>query len=169
MKTSIVEVIRTVHIKEYIMRPKPIKDFLVYIEECHQALADLYLRLSLEENNEKVKLLLDFMNNKKQLSRLQLHQYTQQAPSSLLETDLDSEFDPHFLSKCQQTELKAELSFDDVVALAISFDIQLIELLQTAAHDSPNIEAEIALGKLANQEEETLHHVVTALHEFEYM
>ncbi|ABM01882.1 hypothetical protein Ping_0007 [Psychromonas ingrahamii 37] len=151
------------------MPPKPIKDFLVYIEECHQALADLYLRLSLEENNEKVKLLLDFMKKKEQLSGLQLHQYTQQAPPSLLETDLDSEFDDSFPIKCQQMELKAELSLDDVVALAIRFDIQLIDLLQTAAHSSPTIKAEIALGKLANQEEETLHHVVTARHEFEYM
>ena len=151
------------------MRPKSIKDFLIYIEECHQALADLYLRFSLEENNEKVKLLLDFMKNKEQLSCLQLHQYTQQAPPGLLKTELDKGFDQHFLIKCQQMELKAELSFDDVVALAISFDIQLIELLQTASHESPTIEAEIFLGKLANQEEETLHHVVTARHEFEYM
>jgi hypothetical protein len=162
-------VICTDHVEEFIMRFKPIKDFLAYIEECHQALADLYLRLSLEENNEKVKLLLDFMKNKEQLSGLQLHQYIQQAPPGLLETVLNNGFDDSFPTKCQQMELKAELSLDDVAALAIRFDIQLIDLLQTAAHNSSTIEAEIALEKLANQEEETLHHVVTARHEFEYM
>lgn len=148
---------------------KPIKDFLSYIAECHQALADFYLRLSLEVNNEKVKLLLDFMRNKEQLSYLQLHQYTQQAPPGLLETGLDNGFDQSFPMKCQQMKLKSELSLDDVVALAMSFDIQLIELMQTAAYNSPTIEAEIALEKLTNKEEETLHHVVMASHEFEYM
>jgi len=151
------------------MRFKPMKDFLSYIEECHRALADFYLRLSLEVNNEKVKLLLDFMRNKEQLAYLQLHQYTQLAPPSLLETGLDNEFDQSFPIKCQQMKLKAELSLDEVVALAMNLDIQLIELLQTAAHNSPTIEAEIALEELTDQEEETLHHVVLASHEFEYM
>ncbi|WP_413700780.1 hypothetical protein ACLKMH_02800 [Psychromonas sp. KJ10-10] len=49
---------------------KPIKEFLVYIEECHLALADLYLRLSREVTDEKVKGLLNFMRNKEQLSFL---------------------------------------------------------------------------------------------------
>jgi len=151
------------------MHFKPIKDFLSYIEECHQSLADFYLRLSLEVNDEKVKLLLDFMRNKEQLSYLHLHQYKQQAPPSLLETGLDKIFDQSFPMKCQQMKLKAELSIDEVVAMAMNLDIQLIELLQTAAHDSPTIEAEIALEKLTNQEEETLHNVVMASHEFEYM
>lgn len=151
------------------MRFKSIKDFLYCIEQCHQALADFYLQLSLKVNDKKVKLLLDFMRNKEQLSYLQLHQYTQQAPPSLLETELDNELAQNFLIKCQQMKLETELSLNDVVALAISLDIQLIELLQNAAHNSTTIEAEIALEKLTNQEEKTLHHVVAASHEFEYM
>ena len=55
------------------MNYKPIKEFLSYIEECHVALAQLYQRLSLEASDEKVKLLLDFMRNKEQLSYLHLH------------------------------------------------------------------------------------------------
>ncbi|MFT6927268.1 MAG: hypothetical protein ACJAZP_002898 [Psychromonas sp.] len=151
------------------MRLKPIKDFLYYIAQCHRELADFYLRLSIEVNNDKVKLLLDFMRNKEQLSYLQLQQYTQQAPPGLLETGLDSEFNHNFPMQCQQMALKAELSIDEVVALATNFNIQLIELLQNAAYNSPTIEAEIALEKLTNQEEETLHQVVLASHEFEYM
>jgi hypothetical protein len=151
------------------MRFKPIKDFLSYIEECHKALADLYFRLSLEANDDKVKLLLDFMRNKEQLSYQHLHEYTQLAPPSLLETWLDKRFDQSFPVKCQQMKLKAELSIDDVIALAMNLDIQLIELLQTTAYNSPTIEAEIALENLTNQEEETLHHVVMASREFEYI
>ena len=151
------------------MRFKPIKDFLAYIEECHRALADLYLRLRLEARDEKVKLLLDFMHNKEQLSYLHLHNYVEQASSSLLETWLDNVFDQSFPTKCQQMKIQPALTIDDVVALAMELDMQLIELMQTAAYNSPTIEAELALENLSNQEEETLHQVVSASHEFEFM
>ena len=151
------------------MRFKPIKDFLAYIEECHRALADLYLRLSLEATDERVKLLLDFMRNKEQLSYLHLHEYAAQAPNSLLETWLDNVFDQSFPTKCQQMKMQQDLAIEDVVALAMELDMQLIELMQTAAYNSPTLEAERALENLSNQEEEALHQVVSASHEFEYM
>lgn len=151
------------------MRFTPIKEFLNYIEECHIALADLYLRLSVEATDEKVKLLLDFMRNKEQLSHLHLHEYAMQAPVSLLETWLDNMFDQSFPMKCKQMKLQPDLTIEDVVALAMSLDTQLIELMQTAAYNSPTIEAELALENLSNQEEETLHQVVMASNEFEFM
>lgn len=151
------------------MRFKPIKDFLSYIEECHKALAELYHRLSLKATDDKVKLFLDFARNKEQISYLHLQEYTKLAPPSLLETWLDNMFDQSFPMKCQQMKLKDELSIDDVVALAMNFDIQLIELMQTAAFNTTTIEAEIALENLTNQEEERLHNMVMARHEFEYM
>lgn len=151
------------------MRFKPIKDFLLYIEDCHQALADLYLRLSIEATDEKVKLLLEYMKNKEQISYVNLHQYVQQAPISLLETWLDTFFDQSFPQRCKNLELKPELAIEDVVTLAIQLDMQLIEAMQSAAFNSPTVEAEIALENLTNQEEEMLHQVVMASHEFEYM
>ncbi len=151
------------------MRFKPIKDFLAYIEECHLALANLYMRLSLEASDEKVKLLLDFMRNKEQLSYQHLHEYAQQAPSSILETWLDNIFDQSFPLKCQQMQLQTELSIEDVVTLVMSLDTQLIELLQNAAYSSPTIEAELALENLTNQEEEAMHRVIMASNEFDYM
>ncbi|WP_372882358.1 hypothetical protein [Psychromonas sp.] len=151
------------------MHFKPIKDFLSYVEECHKALASLYHRLSLESTDDKVKLFLDFVRNKEQLSYLHLQEYTKVAPQSLLETWLDNMFDQSFPMKCEQMKLQEELSIDDVVALAMNFDIQLIELMQTAAFNSTTIEAEIALENLASQEEETLHQVIMASNEFEYM
>lgn len=151
------------------MRFKPIKEFLAYIEECHMALADLYLRLSIEATDERVKLLLDFLRNKEQLSYFHLHEYAQQAPASILNTWLDNFFDQSFPMKCQQMKLQPELAIDDVVALAMKLDTQLIEILQTAAYNSPTIEAELALENLTNHEEEALHQVIMASHEFEYM
>ena len=151
------------------MRFKPIKDFLAYIEECHIALADLYTRLSLEASDEKVKLLLDFLRNKEQLSYQHLHEYAQQAPTSILETWLDNVFDQSFPMRCQQMQLQPELSIDDVVALAMNLDTQLIELLQNAAHSAATVEAEVALENLTDQEEEALHRVIMASNEFEYM
>lgn len=148
---------------------KPIKYFLTYVEECHIALADLYLRLSREANDEKVKLLLNFMINKEQLAYLHLHEYAQQAPQSVLETWLYNVFDQSFPMKCRQIHLQPEIAIDGVVALAMDLDIQLIELMQTAAYNSPTIEAEIALENLSNQEEEALHQVIMASNEFEYM
>ena len=151
------------------MRFKPIKDFLAYIEECHLALADLYTRLSLEASDEKVKLLLDFMRNKEQLSYQHLHEYAQQAPTSILETWLDNVFDQSFPMKCKQMQLQPELSIENVVTLAMNLDTQLIELLQNAAYSAATIEAELALENLTNQEEEMLHQVIMASNEFEYM
>lgn len=151
------------------MRFKPIKLFLVYIEDCHKALADLYQRLSIEAKDEKVKLLLEYIKNKEQISSIHLHQYVQQAPLSLLETWLDNIFDQSFPLRCKNLKLKPSLGIEDVVTLAIQLYMQLIELMQTAAYNTPTIEAEVALEGLTNQEEEMLHQVVMASHEFEYM
>lgn len=151
------------------MRLKLIKDFLLYIEDCHQALADLYQRLSVEANDEKVKLLLEYMKNKEQISYLHLHQYVQQAPLSLLNTWLDNFFDQSFPLRCKELELKPELSVEDVVTLAIQLDMQLIEAMQAAANNSPTIEAEEAIASLTSKEKETLYQVVMASHEFDYL
>jgi len=151
------------------MRFKPIKQFLTYIEECHIALADLYQRASLEATDEKVKLLLDFMINKEQLSYIHLHEYAQQAPQSILETWLDNVFDQSFPMKCQQMTLQPNVVIEDIVTLVMKLDTQLLELMQTAAYNSPTIEAELALENLSNQQEETMHQVIMASNEFEYM
>lgn len=150
------------------MSYKPIKEFLSYIEECHVALVQLYQRLSLEATDEKVKLLLEFMKNKEQLSYLHLHEYSQHASTSLLNTWLDNVFDQSFPMKCAQIKSQAELALEDVVTLAMKLDTQIIELMQTAAFNSPTIEAEIALENLTNQEEGTLHQVMLASNEFQY-
>ena len=151
------------------MRLTLIKDFLLHMEECHQALADLYQRLSIEATDEKVKLLLEHMKNKEQLSYVYLHQYVQQAPLSLLDTLLDNHFDQSFSQRCKTLELKPELAIEDVVTLAIQLDMQLIEAMQAATSKSPTIEAELALEGLTSKEEETLYQVVMASHEFGYL
>lgn len=151
------------------MRLTLIKDFLLYMEDCHQALADLYQRLSIEANDEKVKLLLEYMKNKEQLSFCYLHQYVQQAPLSLLDTLLDEFFDQSFPQRCRDLESKPELAVQDVVNLAIQLDMQLIEAMQAATINSPTVEAEIALESLTTKEQETLYQVVMASHEFGYL
>lgn len=151
------------------MRFKPIKDFLVYLEDCHQTLADLYQRLSLEANDERVKLLLEYMKNKEQITYTHLHQYIQQAPASVLETWLDNFFDQSFPQRCKDLKFKPDLTIEDVVTLAIKLDTQLIEVMQSAATCCPTEEAEKVLDSLTSQEEDMLHQVVMASHEFEYM
>lgn len=151
------------------MHFKPIKEFLSYVEDCHIALADLYQRLSLESKNDKVKLLLEFMYYREQLSYIHLHEYVQQAPSSLLETCLETIFDQSIPMKCQQMQLQVDLDIEDVLALAMKLDTQLIELMQTVAYNSATTEAEVALVNLSNQEQENLHKVVMASNEFNYM
>jgi len=151
------------------MRLKLMKDFLFYIEDCHQALADLYQRLSLEATDEKVKLLLEYMKSKEQLSHCHLHQYIEKAPLSLLDTWLDDFFDQSFPERCKNLKFKPELAVEDVVHLAIQLDMQLIEAMQSVAKNSPTLEAESALENLTTKEEETLYQVVMASHEFDYL
>lgn len=151
------------------MRFKPIKDFLVYIEDCHRTLAELYQRLSLEANDEKVKLLLEYMKNKEQISYAHLHQYIQQAPACILETWLDNFFDQSFPQRCLDLKFKPDLTIEDVVSLAIKLDTQLIEAMQSAATCCPTEETEKVLENLSSQEEDMMQQVVMASHEFEYM
>ena len=151
------------------MRLKPVKDFLLYIEDCHQALADLYQRLSVEATDHKVKLLLEYMQSKEQFSYENLNSFVQEASPILLDTWLDNNFDQSFPLRCKNLKLNPELAIQDVVSLAMKLDVQLIDLMQTAAFDSHTIEAELALEQLTNQEEEMLQQTVIASHDFEYM
>ncbi|KPU83048.1 hypothetical protein JI57_02775 [Psychromonas sp. PRT-SC03] len=151
------------------MRLKPMKEFLNNIEECHIALANLYANLSLKTNDKQVKHLLDFMQNKEKRSHLLLCEYTQQAPQSLLETWLENAADNDFPSHYKKMQLKENLEVQDVVNLALKLNTQLIELMQNTAYHSPTIEAEVALVHLTDREEETLHQVVKASHELEFM
>jgi len=148
---------------------KPIKDFLLHIEDCHKALSFLYQRLSVETSDHKVKILLEYMNNKEQTLCTNLDQYIQQAPSHLLETWLDTFCDQNFPCHCRKIQIEEQLTIQKVVTLAIQLEMHIIETMQTAAFISPTIDAELALDNLINQEEETLHQVMIASHEFEYM
>ena len=109
------------------------------------------------------------MRNKERLSYIHLHEYAQQASTSLLETWLDDVFDQSFPIRCQQLQLQAQLSIEDVISLAMRLDMQLIELLKNVTYSSPTLEAEVALENLTNQEEEMLHQAIMASNEFEYM
>jgi len=151
------------------MRLTPVKDFLLYIEDCHQALADLYQRLSAEATDHKVTLLLKYMQNQEQLSYKNLNNFVQEASPILLDTWLDNNFDQSFPLRCKGLKLNPELAIKDVVTLSTKLGIQLIELMQTAAFDSHTIEAEIALEHLTDKEEEMLQQAVIVSHEFEYM
>ncbi|TEW53167.1 hypothetical protein E2R68_13505 [Psychromonas sp. RZ22] len=151
------------------MRGKLIKDFLLYIEDCHKALADLYQRLSLEAGDEKAKLLLEYMKNKEQISYLHLHQLAQQAPISLLNTWLNDFSDHSFPLRCKTFKLKPKLTIENVVTLAIQFDMQLIEIMQTASPKNTTTEVETTIENLISREEEMLHQVVMVSHEFEHM
>lgn len=148
---------------------KRIKEFLSYIEECHVALSKLYHRLSLEVEDEKVKLLLDYMTNKERLVCLNMHKYIKQCSFDFLNEWLDDEQDRSFPHQCKIMVQQPKLTIEDVLSLAMKFDIQLIELMQKAAHNSATIESELAFEHLTNKEEESLHEVIMASHEFEYM
>jgi len=143
-----------------------IKDFLFYVEICHQALANLYQRLSLQTHDHNVKQLLEYMKNKEHISFENLTQFVQSAPDSLLCTPLRIGFDKSFSSHCHSLKLEAELALKDVVSLVMKLNIQLIDIMQTAAFDSETIEAEVALEKLIDQEEELLYKAIIASHEF---
>ena len=151
------------------MRSKLIKDFLVYIEDCHKALADLYQRLGEEASIRKTKLLLEYMKNREEISYLHLHKYIKHAPVSLLDTLLDNFFDQSFPQQCKALQLKTDLELEDIVTLAIQLDMQLIEVMRAAADSSPTVEAETAIGNLTSKEEEALYQVVMASLEFEYL
>jgi len=151
------------------MHFKSIREFLGYIEECHIALIELYKRLSVESNDDKVRLLLYFLENKEQLSYQYIHDYIQQAPPYILETWVDNIFDKSFPLRCQQLRLQANISIDDVIGLAMTFDSQLIELLEDSAYKSPTIASQQALQSITTQEQQTLHQVIMARIEFEYM
>lgn len=145
------------------------KDFLVHIEKCHMAMAELYTRLGQESDDEKVKLLLNFMKHKEQLSYQYVHEYVQQAPVSILEAWLDKIDDQNFPMRCQELRLQSDLSLDDVISLTIDLDTELIELLKSTSDDSPTPEIEVALEKLSKKEEKNLHQVIKASLEFEHM
>lgn len=147
---------------------KRIKEFLTYIEECHIALSDLYHRLSFN-SDYKVKLLLDYMSNKERLVYLNLQKYIMQSSPSLLNEWLNEKQDRDFPQRCKAIVLTPQLTIEDIIALAMKLDIQLIEIMQQAAHDSATIESELAFEHLINKEEESLHELILASHEFEYM
>lgn len=151
------------------MRPTSVKEFLLYMEICHIALADLYQRLSTEMTDHNVTLLLKHMERKEQLSYENLNNFVRKASPSLLDTWLDNNFDQSFPLRCKDLKLNPELAIKDVVSLAMKHNVQLIDLMQTAAFDSHTIEAELALEQLTNQEEEMLYQALIASHDFEYI
>jgi len=150
------------------MRLTPVKDFLLYIEDCHLALADLYQRLSTEVTDHNVTLLLKHMQNQEQISRQNLNNFVQEASPALLDTWLDNNFDQNFLLRCKGLKLNSELVIKDVVNLTTKLAVQLIDLMQTAAFNTHTIEAEKALERLTDKQEEMLQQAIIASHEFEY-
>lgn len=136
------------------MRFKPIHEFLLYVEQCHVAFANLYRRIAEQQQNERNIMLLNFMQQKERLAIEEIEKYIETADPQLLSTWLENAFDENIPAECEQMELKPSIGIEEVITLAMKLETRLIDLMAQIATESPTPEVHEALDCLVMHEQQ---------------
>lgn len=134
------------------MRFATAKDLIDEARSLHEGLARYYERLAGNAKQERVKLLLDYLARHEANQSAVLARFAADSAKSIRDAWFGFELDGEFLKCIPPARPVDELSFDEVIDLAIALDDCIIDLYQLIALESQLPEAREAFRNLVSLE-----------------
>ncbi|MGS0683410.1 hypothetical protein ACVBIL_19925 [Shewanella sp. 125m-7] len=134
------------------MRIQQLSELLDYVATCRIEMAQLYNRLHTQADSSRVKLMLEYFQQRERHTAEKLENYIDEAPKKILNTWYKDIVFEDFIANCHQLTLPANMSEDDVLELHLDLDNRLIALLEKTANSSATAETKGALEDLVRVE-----------------
>jgi hypothetical protein len=122
---------------------KKVRDILKNLQSVHNQINDYYNHLSNTVEKEKVKILVDHINQNKLTFKNVLKKYEHEGKQLLLDTWIQYTPEESLKQELDELELKSEMSIDEVIQIAVDFDDWLENYYQYMAETvtSTNLKA----------------------------
>ena len=139
------------------MPAKQVKDVLRWMQSVHKDVCSRFESLGTHVENERVRLLLDYIRGKEKLLAQSLHQYEEDAPEAVLETWV--QFYPDEVQDRRRflDDLEDDATLDGVVEQCQQVDRSLIKTCQTIAEEAESEPVRGLFTSLARLEENMDH------------
>lgn len=142
------------------MRFETTRDVLDYVKQFHRKARNLYSELANQEEQERLKLLLDYLSRHENHLAKSLADYEQDTSEKILNTWFQYVPDQVLLEPINNVHIEPNLSLDEIVDLAMRLDNCLIELYKEMInHSSAISEVKEVFQNLLEMEKQEQYHL----------
>jgi rubrerythrin len=140
------------------MRFETTRDVLDFVKQFHRKARNLYRELANHEDQERLKLLLDYLSRHENHLAKSLADYEQEASEKILDTWFQYVPDLALLEPINNIDIVPNLSVDEIIELAMRLDNCLIELYKEMIDNSAAIsEVKEVFQNLLEMEKQEQH------------
>lgn len=136
------------------MRYQTTKEILEHARAYHHRLSEYYLELQSDTEQERIRLLLNYLSRHERHMEQALAKYTEDASHKILNTWFSYAPDEHMLDACARLDLHPDMDVDDIVAAVVRYDNCLIEMFRDVEQTASIPEVREAFANLLLMEEQ---------------
>lgn len=134
------------------MRFKKTRDILELVRQFHQAVSDHCGQVSGDTDETRLKLLLDYINEREQSLADALAVFTEQTPGPVLDTWFQFTGDDTAIYRLLDSDLNPEMTVDDLMRLILRITDHFSDLYSGMVTASPTDEVRAVFQNLLDEE-----------------
>jgi len=136
------------------MHYKTVKDVVDHSRRLHQQISQLYSEMGQQQPQEKVKMLLDYLQRHEKHLEDALCQFEKDKSQKVLDSWFQYAPDQDLTEVLASIEIKENMSTDEVIGMALKLDDYFIELYENMVESSRSSDAKSVFQNLLDMEKQ---------------
>lgn len=136
------------------MHYKTVKDVVDYSRKLHQQISKLYQEISQDQTQERVKMLLDYLQRHESHLEKSLCQFEQDKSQKVLDSWFQYAPDQSITEVLEGIEISNNMSTDEVIVMALKLDDYFIELYEGMVENASSSAVKSVFQNLLDMEQQ---------------
>jgi rubrerythrin len=136
------------------MHYKTVKDVVDYSRKLHQQISKLYQEISQDQTQERVKMLLDYLQRHESHLEKSLCQFEQDKSQKVLDSWFQYAPDQSITEVLEGIEISNNMSIDEVIVMALKLDDYFIELYEGMVENASSSAVKSVFQNLLDMEQQ---------------
>lgn len=136
------------------MHYKTVKDVVDYSRKLHQQISKLYQEISQDQTQERVKMLLDYLQRHEAHLEKSLNQFEHDKSQAVLDSWFQYAPDQSITEVLESIEITNHMSTDEVIAMALKLDDYFIELYEGMVENASSSAVKSVFQNLLEMEQQ---------------
>lgn len=136
------------------MHYKTVKDVVDYSRKLHQQISKLYQEISQDQTQERVKMLLDYLQRHEAHLEKSLNQFEHDKSQAVLDSWFQYAPDQSITELLESIEITNHMSTDEVIAMALKLDDYFIELYEGMVENASSSAVKSVFQNLLEMEQQ---------------
>ncbi|WP_283789389.1 hypothetical protein QNI23_005670 [Bermanella sp. WJH001] len=133
---------------------KTVKDVVDYSRKLHQQISKLYQEISQDQTQERVKMLLDYLQRHEAHLEKSLNQFEHDKSQAVLDSWFQYAPDQSITEVLESIEITNHMSTDEVIAMALKLDDYFIELYEGMVENASSSAVKSVFQNLLEMEQQ---------------